>query len=47
MKIDKPKISSELSIKSFQDIFYEEDPILEMCEITDSEFTNDVVIKVR
>ncbi len=40
MKIDRPKISPELSSKNFQDIFYEEDPTLEMCEIIDSTFEN-------
>lgn len=47
MKIDRPKISPELSSKNFQDIFYEEDPTLEMCEIIDSTFENESVDRVR
>lgn len=47
MKIDRPKISPELSLKSFHDIFYEEDPTLEMCEIIDSTFENESVDRVR
>ncbi|HDR8261526.1 TPA: pentapeptide repeat-containing protein, partial [Bacillus cereus] len=47
MKIDRPKISPELSSKNFQDIFYEEDPTLEVCEIIDSTFENECVDRVR
>ncbi|MFO6863786.1 pentapeptide repeat-containing protein, partial [Bacillus cereus] len=47
MKIDRPKISPELSSKNFQDIFYEEDPTLEVCEIIDSTFENESVDRVR
>ena len=33
MKIDRPKISPELSSKNFQDIFYEEDPTLKCVKL--------------
>ena len=33
--------------KNFQDIFYEEDPTLEVCEIIDSTFENESVDRVR
>jgi uncharacterized protein YjbI with pentapeptide repeats len=47
MKIDIPKISPELTSMNFHDIFYEEDPILEMCEIIDSTFDNESIDRVR
>jgi len=47
MKIDIPKIAPELSARNFSDIFYEEDPILEMCNITDSDFENEAIDRVH
>ena len=46
MKIDRPKISPELSSKEFSRYFYE-DPTLEVCEIIDSTFENESVDRVR
>src|ERR1700719_132414 len=46
MKIDSPKISTDLPTRNFYDIFYEEDPILEMCTIIDSVFENEMAGRV-
>ncbi len=47
MKIDIPKISPYLTTKNFSDIYDEEEPALEMCLITDSDFTDEAVDRVR
>ena len=47
MKIDAPKIPENLTEKSFTAIFDEEEPSLEMCLVTDSEFANESVGRVQ
>src|SRR5690625_7661033 len=47
MKINRPKISPGLSLKKFDDIFNEEDLLLEVCEISNPEFMNEAVDRVK
>ena len=45
--IDTPKIPENLTERRFTDIFYEEVPEFEMCMITDSEFTDEALDRLR
>lgn len=47
MKIDQPKIPQELSQANFQDIYYEEDPHLNNCQVTNSTFDNEDMGRVE
>ena len=47
MKIIPPKITAQLESKRFSDIFYEEDPILEMCTVSGSEFMDSFLERPR
>ncbi|WP_241546243.1 hypothetical protein [Enterococcus villorum] len=47
MKIIPPKISPKLMNKDFSTIFHEEDPILEMCQISGDEYTDSFLDRPR
>ncbi|EOR22293.1 uroporphyrinogen decarboxylase, partial [Niallia nealsonii AAU1] len=46
MKIEAPKIPTDLPSRNFHDILYEEDLELEMCQIQQSIFDDEVLNKV-